>query len=189
MGVPKTECEVQDGHVFHRKSSRKMSYGQLAKTASKLDPPSTPKLKSRDKYRFIGKAMPRIDIPAKVNGSAVFGTDVRLPGMRYAAVSLAPVFGGEVKAYDKAAAMAVKGVENIVPIPQGISVIADSTWHAQKGLEALKVQFEGGVTVGLGSEDIDNRFKTSLDDMGKTELRSEERRVGKECRSRWSPYQ
>jgi isoquinoline 1-oxidoreductase beta subunit len=173
MGVPKTECEVQDGHVFHRKSSRKMSYGQLAKTASKLDPPSTPKLKSRDKYRFIGKAMPRIDIPAKVNGSAVYGTDVRLPGMRYAAVSLAPVFGGEVKAYDKAAAMAVKGVENIVPIPQGISVIADSTWHAQKGLEALKVQFEGGVTVGLGSEDIDNRFKTSLDDMGKTELSGE----------------
>ena len=61
MGVPKTECEVQDGHVFHRKSSRKMSYGQLAKAASKLDPPSTPKLKSRDKYSFVGKPIQRID--------------------------------------------------------------------------------------------------------------------------------
>ena len=75
--------------------------------------------------------MPRVDIPAKVNGSAVYGTDVRLPGMRYAAVSLAPVFGGKVKSYDRASAMAVKGVEDIVPIPHGISVIADSTWHAQ----------------------------------------------------------
>ena len=169
MGVPKTECEVQDGHVFHRKSSRKMSYGLLAKAASKLDPPSTPKLKSKDKYRFVGKPMPRLDIPAKVNGSAVYGTDVRLPGMRYAAVSQSPVFGGKVKAFDRTAAMEVKGVEDDVPIPHGMSVIADSTWHAQKGLEALKVQFEGGATAGLGSEDIDNRFLTSLDNMGKTE--------------------
>jgi len=173
MGVPVKECEAQNGHVLHRPSSRKLSYGQLAEAASRLKPPSSPKLKSKDRYRFVGKPMHRLDIPAKVNGSAIYGTDVRLPGMRYAAVSQAPVFGGEVKAYDKAAAMAVRGVEAVIPIPHGMSVVADSTWHAQKGLEALKVQFEGGATAGLDQEELGRRFRTSLDDMGKTELSGE----------------
>jgi len=173
MGVPKTECEAQNSHVLHRPSGRKLSYGELAEAASKLEPPSSPKLKSRDQYRFVGKPMPRLDIPAKVNGSAIYGTDVRLPGMRYAAVSQSPVFGGEVKSFDKAAAMTVRGVVAVVPIPHGMSVVADSTWHAQKGLEALKVEFEGGTTAGLGQEELDRRFQTSLDEMGKTEMSGE----------------
>ncbi|HIF69521.1 MAG TPA: xanthine dehydrogenase family protein molybdopterin-binding subunit [Candidatus Lambdaproteobacteria bacterium] len=173
MGVSIKECEAQNGHVLHRPSSRKLSYGQLAEAASRLKPPSSPKLKSKDRYRFVGKPMPRLDIPEKVNGSAIYGTDVRLPGMRYAAVSQSPVFGGEVKAYDKAAAMAVRGVEAVIPVPHGMSVVADSTWHAQKGLEALKVQFEGGATAGLDQEELGRRFRTSLDDMGKTELSGE----------------
>ncbi len=173
MGVPVKECEAQNGHVLHRPSSRKLSYGQLAEAASRLKPPSSPKLKSKDRYRFVGKAIPRLDIPAKVNGTAIYGTDVRLPGMRYAAVSQSPVFGGKVKAYDKAAAMAVRGVEALIPIPHGMSVVADSTWHAQKGLEALNVQFEGGATAGLDQEELGRRFRTSLDDMGKTELSGE----------------
>ncbi len=173
MGVSIKECEAQNGHVLHRPSSRKLSYGQLAEAASRLKPPSSPKLKSKDRYRFVGKPMPRLDIPEKVNGSAIYGTDVRLPGMRYAAVSQSPVFGGEVKAYDKAAAMAVRGVEAVIPIPHGMSVVADSTWHAQKGLEALKVQFEGGATAALDQEELGRRFRTSLDDMGKTELSGE----------------
>jgi isoquinoline 1-oxidoreductase beta subunit len=173
MGVSIKECEAQNGHVLHRPSSRKLSYGQLAEAASRLKPPSSPKLKSKDRYRFVGKAIPRLDIPAKVNGTAIYGTDVRLPGMRYAAVSQSPVFGGKVKAYDKAAAMAVRGVEALIPIPHGMSVVADSTWHAQKGLEALNVQFEGGATAGLDQEELGRRFRTSLDDMGKTELSGE----------------
>ena len=173
MEVTVKECQAQNGHVVHLPSGRKLSYGQLAETASKLKPSSSPKLKTKDQYRFVGKPMPRLDIPAKVNGSAIYGTDVRLPGMRYAAVSQAPVFGGEVKAYDRAAAMAVRGVEAVIPIPHGMSVVADSTWHAQKGLEALKVQFEGGGTAGLDQEELGRRFRTSLDDMGKTELSGE----------------
>jgi isoquinoline 1-oxidoreductase beta subunit len=173
MGVPAKECEAQNGYVLHRPSSRKLSYGQLAEAASRLKPPSSPKLKSRDRYRFVGKPMPRLDIPAKVNGSAIYGTDVRLPGMLYATVSQSPVFGGKVKAYDRAAAMAVRGVEAVIPIPHGMSVVADSTWHAQKGLEALNVQFEGGATAGLDQEELDRRFQASLDEMGKSELRGE----------------
>ena len=173
MGVSIKECETQNGHVLHRPSSRKLSYGQLAEAASRLKPPSSPKLKSKDRYRFVGKPMHRLDIPAKVNGSAIYGTDVRLPGMRYAAICQSPVFGGEVKSFDKTAAMAVRGVEAVIPIPHGMSVVADSTWHAQKGLEALKVQFEGGATAGLDQEELGRRFRTSLDDMGKTELSGE----------------
>ena len=173
MGVSVKECQAQNGHVVHLPSGSKLSYGQLAETASKLKPSSSPKLKTKDQYRFVGKPMPRLDIPAKVNGSAIYGTDVRLPGMRYAAVSQAPVFGGEVKAYDRAAAMAVRGVEAVIPIPHGMSVVADSTWHAQKGLEALKVQFKGGGTAGLDQEELGSRFQASLDDMGKTELSGE----------------
>ena len=173
MGVSVKECQAQNGHVVHLPSGSKLSYGQLTEAASKLEPPSSPKLKSRGQYRFVGKAIPRLDIPVKVNGSAIYGTDVRLPGMRYAAVSQAPVFGGEVKAYDKAAAMAVRGVEAVIPIPHGMSVVADSTWHAQKGLEALNVQFKGGATAGLDQEELGRRFRTSLDDMGKTELSGE----------------
>ncbi len=173
MGVSVKECQAQNGHVVHLPSGSKLSYGQLTEAASKLEPPSSPKLKSRGQYRFVGKAIPRLDIPVKVNGSAIYGTDVRLPGMRYAAVSQAPVFGGEVKAYDKAAAMAVRGVEAVIPIPHGMSVVADSTWHAQKGLEALKVQFKERETAGLDQEELGRRFQASLDDMGKTELSGE----------------
>ena len=107
LGVPVKECEADKSYVHHRSSGRKLSYGQLAEPASKLNPSSSPKIKTKDQYRFVGKAMPRLDIPTKVNGTAIYGTDVRLPGMLYAAVSQSPVFGGEVKAYDKAAAMAV----------------------------------------------------------------------------------
>ena len=173
MGVPAKECEAQNGHVVHLQSSRKLSYGQLAEAASRLKPPSSPILKSKDRYRFVGKPMPRLDIPAKVNGSAIYGTDVRLPGMCYAAVSQSPVFGGEVKAYDKAAAMAVRGVEAVIPIPHGMSVVADSTWHGQKGLEALNVQFLGEENAGLDQEGLGRRFQASLDDMGKTKLSRE----------------
>ena len=173
MGVPAKECEAQNGHVVHLQSSRKLSYGQLAEAASRLKPPSSPILKSKDRYRFVGKPMHRLDIPAKVNGSAIYGTDVRLPGMCYAAVSQSPVFGGEVKAYDKAAAMAVRGVEAVIPIPHGMSVVADSTWHGQKGLEALNVQFLGEENAGLDQEGLGRRFQASLDDMGKTELSRE----------------
>ena len=170
MDVSVKECEAQNGYVVHLPSERRLSYGHLTEAASKLKPSSSPKLKSRDQYRFVGKAIPRLDIPSKVNGRAIFGTDVRLPGMRNAAISQAHVFGGEVKAYDMDAAMAVKGVEAVRPIPHGMSVVADSTWHAQKGLEALNVQFEGGKTAGLDSEGIDGLFQASLDEMGKSEL-------------------
>ncbi|GIT53834.1 MAG: hypothetical protein Ct9H300mP16_09940 [Pseudomonadota bacterium] len=135
------------------------------------DPPWRPKLKPEKAYRLIGKPVPRLDIPSKVNGSAVFGIDVRRhPGKRFAAVSQSPVFGGEVASYDEASALGVKGVESVVAVPNGIAVVADSTWHAQKGLEALAPTFTGGITKGLDSTRVNTMLRETLDEIGKAEV-------------------
>ena len=101
--------------------------------------------------------MPRLDIPSKINGSATYGADVRLPDMVYAAVKLSPFFGGEIKTYDATAALALKGVEAVIPIPHGISVVAESTWHAQKGIDVLEVEFQGGRTHDFDSPKLDHQ--------------------------------
>ena len=170
MNVPIEECEARNGYVYHIPTKKKFSFGQLAETASKLEPPTSPKLKSKDKYKFIGKPLPRLDIPAKVNGSAIYGSDIRLPGMLYAMVSQSPFFGGRVISYDEKKAKSMKGVVDVVPIPNGIAVVADSSWHAQKGLEATNVQFEGGKTHDLGTEKLQDIFTSSLDEMGRKEV-------------------
>jgi isoquinoline 1-oxidoreductase beta subunit len=108
-----------------------------------------------------------------VSGTAQYGIDVRRPGMLFATVSQSPVFGGQVKSFDEAAAKAVKGVEAVVPIPNGVAVVADSTWHAKQGLEALKPHFEGGESVGLDSIKVTTRLRAALDEMGKAEVTAE----------------
>ena len=117
---------------MHSESGRSLSYGQLAKAAAKLSPPENPTLKSPDQYRLLGKSIPKLHTPDRVNGTAQYGIDVRRPGMLFAPVSQSPVFGGHVKSYDEAAAKAVRGVEAVVPIPNGVAVVADSTWHAKQ---------------------------------------------------------
>jgi isoquinoline 1-oxidoreductase beta subunit len=168
--VPASECSARAGRVHHEATARSLDYGQLAGAASRLRPPWRPKLKPEKAYRLIGKPVPRLDIPSKVNGSAVFGIDVRRHGMRFAAVSQSPVFGGEVASYDEASALGVKGVESVVAVPNGIAVVADSTWHAQKGLEALAPTFTGGITKGLDSTRVNTMLRETLDEIGKAEV-------------------
>jgi len=169
-GVPVSECKAENGRVLHSASGRSLSYGQLAATAAKLSPPDDPVLKTPQQFRLIGKSIPKLHTPAKVNGSAEFGLDVHRPGMLFATVNQSPVFGGQVMSYDENAAKAVKGVEAVVPIPNGLAVVADSTWHAQKGLEALKPEFEGGNTAGLDSAKVSAKLRAALDGMGKAEI-------------------
>lgn len=168
--VSASQCTARAGRVYHEATARSLDYGQLAGAAARLSPPWRPKLKPQEAYRLVGKPIPRLDIPAKVNGSAVFGIDVRRPGMRFAAVSQSPVFGGEATSYDESSAFAVKGVESVVAVPNGIAVVADSTWHAHKGLEALAPKFAGGVTRGLDSAKVDAMLRSKLDEMGKVEI-------------------
>ncbi len=172
-GVPVSECEAKNGEIHHLASGRRLSYGQLASAAAKLSPPDNPTLKSPDQYRFLGKSMPKLHTPDRVNGTAQYGIDVRRPGMLFAAVQQSPVFGGQVKSYDEAATKAVRGVEAVVPIPDGVAVVADTTWHAQKGLEAMDVRFVGGDTLGLNSSIVNEKLMAALDDMGKVDVQAE----------------
>jgi len=172
-GVPVSGCKAKNGEIHHLASGRRLSYGQLADAAAKLSPPDNPTLKSPDQYRFLGKSMPKLHTPARVNGTAQYGIDVRRPGMLFAAVRQSPIFNGKVKSYDESAAKAISGVEAVVPIPNGVAVVADTTWHAQKGIEAMDVRFVGGDTLGLNSSIVNEKLMAALDDMGKVDVQAE----------------
>ena len=116
--------------------------------------PKEPKLKSPDQFRFIGKAVARVDTPEKVTGRAVYGIDVKVPGMLVATVERCPVFGGKVASYDATKAKAVKGVRHVVQISSGVAVVADSYWAAKKGREALKITWDEGPNAQLSSAEI-----------------------------------
>ncbi len=160
--VPAKECKAENGMVVHS-SGKKLSYGSLASAAAKMQPPENPQLKSPDQYRYIGKPVKRIDTSSKVNGSAVFGVDVDMPDLLVASVRVSPVFGGEVASMDKAAAMKVKGVKSVVPIPNGVAVVADGYWPAKKGLDALNLKFDEGKLAQTSDATIFKTFHESLD--------------------------
>lgn len=144
LGVPVRACRAQDGAIVHAASGRRLGYGELVADAARLPVPADPPLKDPKKFRLIGKRVPRLDTPPKVRGEAVFGIDVRVPGMLHATVARPPVRGGKVKGFDAAAAGKVPGVRKVVEVPSGVAVIADSTWAAIQGREALKATFEPG---------------------------------------------
>ena len=169
-GVPFEECLAKSGYISHINSSRKLSYGELAEEAGKLDIPSDPTLKNSRDYNLVGKSIKRLDIPSKTNGSAKFGIDVRLPQMMYATIRQSPIFGGEVLSYDEDAAKSIRGVKKVILIPNGIAVIADNTWRAKRGMEALNLKFHGGDTIGLESKQVQKRLLKALDEEGKTKI-------------------
>lgn len=162
--VPVATCHAQQGKVIHSASSKTLSYGQLASAAVKLTPPSNPQLKSVDQFKLIGKPQRRLDTPAKVDGSAIFGIDVRLPNMKIAAIQQAPVFGSRVKSYDTEAAKALQVVE----IPNGIAVVADNYWEAQRGLAKLNLQFTSAANDQQDSATLTQLFTAGLAQSGKS---------------------
>lgn len=140
--VPVSELTTQPSEVVHAKSGRRISYGDLAKVAKLPDPlpqVTAADLKPVSQFRLIGKDVPRVDTPSKVNGTAAYGLDVVLPDMLYAAVLYPPVQYQKPDQIDDAAARAVKGVVKIVPLPAGVGVIAESLHAARKSKDALKV--------------------------------------------------
>ena len=171
-GVAKTECRAREGAVIHAATNRRLTYGELVEAAAKLPPIGidTIPLKPPAEYRIIGRPLPRVDVPAKVDGSAQFGIDVRIPGMLFAVISRCPQFGGKLISFDATAAKAVPGVRAVFAIPPigfipkmerninsagGVAIVADSTWAALKGREALKISWDKG----LGNESTDSLRK------------------------------
>jgi len=153
--VPTNECKAKNGAVVHEKSSRRTSYGELVDAAQKLPLPDPEKVALKDEadFELIGHATPRVDIPSKVSGSAVFGLDVRVPEMLFAVVARCPTFGGKHAHFDATKAKAVPGVKQVFEIPAlgrdmftagGVAVVADSTWAAMQGRDALQIQWDNG---------------------------------------------
>jgi isoquinoline 1-oxidoreductase subunit beta len=153
--VEKKDCRAENGTIVHAPTGRRLTYGQLVETARALPEfnRETVPLKDRKDFRFIGKPLPRTDIPAKVDGSAGFGIDVRRPGMLYAAIARCPHFGGKLASLDDSAARSVAGVRQVFPIDPlprlmntagGVAVVADNTWAALQGRAALKITWDKG---------------------------------------------
>src|SRR5436190_1752422 len=137
--VPRDACRARNSTVEHVPTGRRLGYGNLVARAATLPVPADPPLKPSSEFRILGRRTPRLDTPEKVSGEARFGLDVRMPGMVYAAVARCPVFGGRVKSFDAAPALAVPGVQRVVQISSGVAVVAENTWSALR-LTGLPVE-------------------------------------------------
>jgi isoquinoline 1-oxidoreductase subunit beta len=162
-GVPAAECEARMSAVTHKSTGRRLTYGALAADAAKLRPAREPKIKAPEQFTLAGKPTPRLDVPLKINGSAAYGIDTRLPGMVYAAVIGCPVPGGTVKSVDDRAAKAMRGVEAVLNLGNAVAVVADRFWRAKKAVDALKVEWRPGAGAGTDSEEMAKAYRTALD--------------------------
>ncbi len=164
-GVAAADCRTESGAVLGP-GGKRAGYGELVAAAAKRPLPDLEKVELKDpkRWRLLGTSVPRRDVPAKVDGSARFGLDVRVPGMLYAVVARCPTFGGKPKKWDALTAKAVPGVRQVFEIPPvaedtvfatgGIAVVADSTWAAIRGREALDVEWDHGPHAGESSAAI-----------------------------------
>ncbi len=157
-GIDKAGCRAENSTVIDAAGHRQVTFGAVAEAASRLPVPPTVTLKDAAQFRVIGKPRKRLDTPAKVNGRAVFGIDVRRPGMLHAVVARCPVFGGKLAGFDDGAAKAVAGVKHVVAISTGLAVVADNTWSAAEGRRALKIRWDEGPTAAVDSAGIRRRF-------------------------------
>jgi isoquinoline 1-oxidoreductase beta subunit len=152
--VDPASCRAQSGEARHPQTRRTLRYGELAADAARLPVPENVALKRPEDFKLIGTPAKRLDAPAKVNGTAVYGIDVRPPGVKIATLAQSPVFGGRVKSVDDAAAKAVKGVRQIVRLDDAVAVVADHMGAAKKGLAALVIEWDDGPHAKLNTNDI-----------------------------------
>ncbi len=160
--VELSELSTELGHVQHNASGSSASYGELVADAALREPPEQPRLKERAQFNIMGKAISRNDIPAKVDGSALYGLDAHSEDMLYAAIRLAPVFGSKLVAVDPGAALAQRGVERIVELEDSVAVVADNYWRAKRALALVSTEWEQTENDAISSADIDVRFSQEL---------------------------
>ena len=154
LKVPASELTTLDSRVTHAKTNKSLRYGELAQAAAARSLNGSPKLKDRKDFRYIGQGVQRLDIPAKVDGSAVYGIDFTLPEMRVATIMMAPVRDGKLTSVDPALAMAVTGVEKVIKLDDAVVVVAKGYWQAAKGMQALTPQFSDGGHGALSTASI-----------------------------------
>ncbi len=156
--VEPASCRAKGGVVTHMPTGRKLGYGELAEAAARRQPPASVKLKEEREFTLIGKPTRRLDTPGKLDGSAVFGLDVRRPGMLTAVIARPPVFGGRARRVDAERARSVRGVKDVVEVPSGVAVIADGFWPAHKGRAALQVEWDEGDGASLSTASLRKLF-------------------------------
>jgi isoquinoline 1-oxidoreductase subunit beta len=152
--VDPTSCRAEKGEVVHPPTGRRVNYGALVDAAAKLPVPDKVALKDPKDFTLIGTPAKRLDTPDKVNGKAVYGIDVMVTGMKFAAVNASPAFGGKLAAVDDSRAMAVKGVRQVVRLDNAVAVVGDHMWAAMQGLAALDIDWDDGPNAEVSTADI-----------------------------------
>src|SRR5580658_1069109 len=161
-GVPRSGCKAENSAVVHAASNRRLTYGQLASNANMQPVPTDVPLKQAKDYEIVGKPLPRLDVPSKVDGKAEFGIDFRLPGMKYAVLARCPVIGGKVASFDDKESKKISGVGFVGKISDSaVAVVADSVWSAMEGRRVLNVQWDEGPNKDLNSTAIFSSLKKS----------------------------
>jgi len=164
--VPASACRTAQGAVIHGPTGRSLLYGALVEHAANLSVPDNVALKDPKDFKLIGTPAKRLDTPDKVDGTAQFGIDVRLPGMKFAAVAACPVFGGTLASVDDAKTKALPGVQQVVRLADAVAVVADSTWVAKQGLAALDIRWDEGPNAQLSTADIVQQLAAASEKSG-----------------------
>lgn len=152
--VDPAQCAVARGVVTHSSSGRTLHYGELAEAAAKVTPPEKAPLKDPKDFQLIGKPLRRVDTPGKVNGTLLFGMDVRVPGMKIATVRACPAFGGHLVSVDDTRALRIPGVLKVLKIDNAVAVVGEHFWAAKQGLDALDIQWDRGVNANFTTEQM-----------------------------------
>jgi isoquinoline 1-oxidoreductase beta subunit len=161
--VPAVECDTAAGAVVHGSGGRRLAYAELVLRAVAQPVPESPALMPRERWRYMGKDVARLDLPAKVDGSAVYGIDVKQKGMLTAVILQCPNFGGRLERVDAAPALKMRGVKHVVKLDNAVAVVADSFWHAKKGLDALKPRWD----LALASKQHSDAYMAALREAAK----------------------
>lgn len=163
------DCYAENGKIIQKSTKKSLAYHELVEDAGKLPVPSSPKLKDKKDFKFIGKALKKPDTPDKVVGKSVYGLDYEVPNMLVASVERCPVFGGSVESFDASAALKVKGVKHVLKVErkvgqyalplEGVAVVADNFWAALKGRKALKINWKSAEFEKTSTENIYNEYR------------------------------
>ncbi len=161
--VPVEDLKTKSSHIRHAPSDRSAPYASFAVQAAELPVPPVPTLKSEKEFSIMGTDVQRFDIPAKVDGTARFGIDVVLPGMKYAAVKAAPIFGDTVKSVDAASIQEMPGIRKAINLGDAVAIVADGYWQARQAIDKIEIEYESGGSSHVEQSDIFNQFTAAMD--------------------------
>jgi isoquinoline 1-oxidoreductase subunit beta len=162
-GVPASECSAEASVITHGASGRRLRFGEVAQAAATISPPAMVRLKEPSEWTLIGTPRRRLEIVTKVTGRPIYASDVRLPGMLYAALAQCPVFKGRLESADEGAVAGLPGVRRVVRFDDAVAVVADSWWRAKTALDALPVHWEAGESGAMGDPAIQDLLRGGLD--------------------------